>query len=106
MDEVSVNLDRKERTLKFLSEEVEDKEKKPLKSYKIYEEKSKRLEKDIQTIELAKVKNETEIENLMRNTDDINKIEERLALQKKNLHDLKIEAEASKLLYDLTGLLS
>ena len=38
----------------------------------------------------------------MRNTDDINKIEERLALQKKNLHDLKIGAEASKLLYDLT----
>ena len=51
---------------------------------------------------MAKVKNETEIENLMRNTDDINKIEERLALQKKNLNDLKIEAEASKLLYDLT----
>ncbi len=102
MDEVSVDLDRKERALKFLSEEVEDKEKKPLKSYKIYEEKSKRLEKDIQAIELAKVKNETEIENLMRNTDDVNKIEESLTLQKKNLNDLKIEAEASKLLYDLT----
>ena len=51
---------------------------------------------------MTKVKNETEINNLIRNTDDVNKIEERLELQKKNLNELKIEAEASKLLYDLT----
>ena len=48
------------------------------------------------------MKNETEIENLMRNTDDINKIEESLELKKNNLKDLEIEAEAAKLLYDLT----
>ena len=102
LDEASVDLDRKERTLKFLSQEVEEKEEKPLKTYKVYEEKFKRLEKDIQVIELSKVRNETEIENLMRNTDDVNKIEELLELQKKNLDDLRIEAEASKLLYDLT----
>ena len=102
LDEISVDLDRKERVLKVFIEEIEEKEKKPIKAYKIYEEKSKRLEKDIQSIELARVKNETEINNLMRNTDDVNKIEERLELQKKNLNQLKIEAEASKLLYDLT----
>ena len=39
----------------------------------------------------------------MRNTEDINKIEESLELQKNNLKDLEIEAEASKLLYDLTN---
>lgn len=103
LDDISVDLDRKERVLKVLNKEVEEKEKKPLKVYKIYEEKSKRLEKDIQNIELAKVKNETEIDNLIRNTDDTNKIEEHLELQKNKLKDLKIEAEAAKLLYDITN---
>ena len=102
LDDISVNLDRKERVLKVSIEEVEEKEKKPLKAYKIYDEKSKRLQRDIQTIELIKVKNETEIDNLMRNIDNVNKIEEHLILQKKKFNELEIEAEAAKLLYELT----
>ena len=102
LDDISVDLDKKERVFKVYSEEVDEKEKKPIKEYEIYEKKSKRLEIDIKNIELAKVKNETEIENLMRNTDDINKIEELLELKKSNLIELEIEADAAKLLYDLT----
>ena len=39
---------------------------------------------------------------MIRNTDDVNIIEEHLELKKNQLNELKIEAEAAKLLYDLT----
>ena len=54
LDDISVDLDKKERVFKVYSEEVDEKEKKPIKEYEIYEKKSKRLQTDIKNIELVK----------------------------------------------------
>jgi len=101
-DQISLELEKKERVLKMYQEEILEKEEGPIKDYDTYNNQVKRIETDLRDLELSHVRMETNLKNITHNFPDINKLEESLKYKENKMKDLKNDAAAVELLYDLT----
>ena len=101
-NDISMKLERKERTLRIYQDEMEEKEEKPTKDYSNSENKVIRLEEDVNDLELSHVRMESDLNNLTQDFTDMNTLEESINEKEKTLEDMKNDAAAIELLYDLT----
>ena len=101
-NDISMKLERKERTLRIYQDEMEEKEEKPTKDYSNSENRVKRLEEDVKNLELSHVRMESDLNNLTQDFTDMNTLEESINEKEKTLEDMKNDAAAIELLYDLT----
>lgn len=101
-NDISMKLERKERTLKIYQDEIEEKEEKPTKDYSNSENKVRRLEEDVKNLEISHARMESDLNNLTPDFTDMNTLEESINEKEKTLEDMKNDAAAIELLYDLT----
>ena len=101
-NDISMKLERKERTLRIYQDEMEEKEEKPTKDYSNSENKARRLEEDVKDLELSHVRMESDLNNLTQDFTDMNTLEESINENEKSLEDMENDAAAIELLYDLT----
>ncbi len=100
-NQISLELEKKERVLKMYQDEVLEKEEGPIKDYDTYDNQVKRLTDDLRDLELSHVRMETDLKNIRGL--DLNTLEESLKYKERTMKDLKRDADAVELLYDLTG---
>jgi len=103
LNQLSVNLDQKTRAWKVYQDEIEEKEEKPLGAFEGIKKTVERLEKDIRSQELNKARADSELQMLINQSTDTTILEEELEQLKTKEKNLEIEAEALKLLFDLTS---
>ncbi|MCE7698588.1 MAG: hypothetical protein K8E24_007040 [Methanobacterium paludis] len=99
-NQISLELEKKGRVLKMYQDEVLEKEEGPIKDYDTYDNQVKRLTEDLRDLELSHVRMETDLKNIKGL--DLNTLEESLKYKEKTMKDLKRDADAVELLYDLT----
>lgn len=103
LNKLSYELEQKTRAWNVYLEEIEEKEKQPLKAFKGLSNKLERLEKDKRVHEISQAKMESELQMLINQSTDTNVIEERITQLQINEKELKNEANAIKLLFELTS---
>ncbi len=102
LDKLSFGLDQKYRTWKVYQAEIEKKEKQPLGAFDGLKIKIQRLTEEIREQELNTVRWDSELKMLISQSTDTNLIEEKLEQLQNKKKELQTEADALKLLYELT----
>jgi len=102
LNEISLDLDKKERALQGYNEEIEELEEKPIRAFKECESKIERLQKDIGDLDKDIAETNGRLSTILGNLKDTNVIEEELEHLRNREQQLEIEAHAIELLYDLT----
>lgn len=103
LNKLSYELEQKTRAWNVYLKEVEEKEKQPLNAFQGLSGKVERLEKDKRIHEISQAKMESELQMLISQSTDTNVIEERIAQLQINEKELENEANAIKLLFELTS---
>jgi len=103
LNQLSVTLDQKKRAWQVYQDEIDEKEKQPLSAYEGLKNKVKRLEEDIQNQKIKMARWDSELQLLINQSQDTSRIEEKLEQFKNRERELETEAQALKLLFDLTS---
>lgn len=101
LNEISLELDRKERALRTYKDEIDELEEKPRRAYKECEQKIERLREEIGKLSSGIAKAEGRLKSILESWKDPNILEEELGYLKDKASRLEVEAEALRLLYDL-----
>lgn len=102
LNQLSFDLDKKTRALQVYQDEIEEKENRPLGLFDGLKNKVQRLEEDIKNQEIKRAGSERELKLLIGQSTDTNVIEEKLEQLQTREKELQTEAEALKLLFQLT----
>lgn len=102
LNKISQSLERKERALKIYNNEIEEKETKPLNDYEAIENTVDNLQNNINELEIKHSNLKKDLDLLINNSGDLNKLEEELINLEKQYKELETDAKAIELLYDLT----
>lgn len=100
---LSVDLDQKKRACQVYQDEIEEKEKRPLGLFDGLNSKVQRIDDDIKKQEIKQAGIESELQLLISQSTDTNVIEEKLEQFRTKEKELQTEADALKLLFDLTS---
>ncbi|MDI6643567.1 MAG: AAA family ATPase [Methanobacteriaceae archaeon] len=103
LNQLSFDLEQKDRAWQVYQDEIEDKENQPIGEYKGLKSKVEMLEKEIQKQEISKAENERELQMLINQSKDTTIVEEKLEQLQLKEKKLETDAEALKLLFDLTS---
>jgi len=103
LNQLSVTLDQKKRAWQVYQDEIDEKEKQPLGAYEGLKNKVQRLEEDIQNQKIKMARWDSELHILINQSRDTSLIEEKLEQLKSRERELETEAQALKLLFDLTS---
>ena len=101
--QLSFEIDQKTRAWEVYQEGIEEKEKQPLDDFKGLNNKMERINQDIKSQELKNAGMESRLQMIISQYTDSNAIEERYAQLQIKEKQLKTEADALKLLSDLTS---
>ncbi|BDZ71458.1 AAA family ATPase [Methanobacterium petrolearium] len=104
LNQLSVELDQKKRAWQVYQDEIEEKEKQPLGAFEGLKNKVERLKEEIHQQEVNKASWESQLQILISQSTDTNLIEERLEQLQNNEKEFQTEADALKLLFQLTNL--
>lgn len=103
LNQLSFDLDKKTRALQVYQDEIEEKENRPLGMFDGLNSKVQRLEDEIQKQEIGNARSESELQLLIGQSTDTNVIEEKLEQLQTKEKELQTEADALKLLFELTN---
>ncbi|MGC9517475.1 MAG: AAA family ATPase [Methanomicrobiales archaeon] len=103
LDQLSFDLDQKTRAWKVYQGEIEEKEQQPLSAFEGLKKKLERLEEDNRSQEIKKARADSELQMLISQSTDTTILEENLEQFENKEKNLQTEAEALKLLFDLTS---
>ena len=103
LNQLSVKLDQKKRAWQVYQNEIDEKEKQPLGAYEGLKNKVKRLEEEIQNQKIKMARWDSQLQNLINQSQDTSLIEEKLEQLRSRAGELETEAQALKLLFDLTS---
>ncbi len=101
LNKISQELERKEGALKVYNSEIEDMETLPLTENEAIENKVNKLQDSINNLEINHSNLKKDLEYIMNNSKDSNKLDEEFENLERSHKELEIEAKAYELLYDL-----
>lgn len=104
LNQLSVELDQKKRAWQVYQDEIDEKEKQPLGAFESLKSKVERLKEEIHQQEVNKAGWESKLQILINQSKDTNIIEEKLEHLQSKEKELQTEADALKLLFQLTSL--
>ena len=103
LNQLSVVLDQKKRAWQVYHAEIDEKETQPLGAYEGLKNKVQRLEEEIQNQKIKMARWDSQLQILMNQSQDTSLIEEKLEQLRSREGELETEAQALKLLFDLTS---
>jgi len=102
LNRLSVDLDQKKRACQVYQDEIEEKEKRPLGLFDGLNSKVQRINDEIKKQEIQQAGIESELQLLIGQSTDTNVVEEKLEQLQTKEKELQTEADALKLLFQLT----